>query len=413
MTDQTYAQLSCYLVDDDPSITELVTLLLQKKGHVVASNTSSIKALPEIIAQRPQLVILDIMMPEMDGLEMCKLLREQAVLSETTIVMLSSKTYEFDKQRAYQFGANGYLEKPLKVESIVDELYEIMADKMELSFWGIRGTLPVPGTDTVRYGGNTSCVSVSFPQDRLFIFDGGSGIKALSDHLLRNRQQSIRAKIFISHPHWDHINALPFFVPFFISGNEFEICGPAQGDITMHQLISAQMDNVYFPITIKEFSASVHYRDLREDVYEIDGIEVRTMLLKHPGYCLGYRLNYKGRSICYVTDNELYPEATQMHDKNYLNHLIEFIKGADVLITDCTYFDEEYPAKVGWGHSSIGEVTRLAHAAEVKDLYLFHHDPDHKDDDIDRKLEVAKNLLRQLGSNTGVIAPAEGNVVRV
>ena len=102
-----------------------------------------------------------------------------------------------------------------------------------------------------------------------------------------------------------------------------------------------------------------------------------------------------------------------MHDKNYLNHLIEFIKGADVLITDCTYFDEEYPAKVGWGHSSIGEVTRLAHAAEVKDLYLFHHDPDHKDDDIDRKLEVAKNLLRQLGSNTGVIAPAEGNVVRV
>ena len=122
----------------------------------------------------------------------------------------------------------------------------------------MRGTLPISRNDSVRYGGNTSCVSLSLPDGRLFIFDAGSGIKALSDALLAAKRTRIDGKILISHPHWDHINALPFFAPFYVQGNQFEICGASHGDITMRDLVSAQMDGVYFPVTVHEFAAEHH-----------------------------------------------------------------------------------------------------------------------------------------------------------
>ena len=397
----------CFLVDDDPSITSLVSILLTEGGWRVEVCNSSAQALQGIISSKPDCILLDIMMPELDGLELCKLIREQDSLADTSIVILSGKAYEFDRKRAYKLGANGYLVKPVNTNTFAAELHRIVDDKIELQFWGVRGTLPVPGKDSLRYGGNTSCVSMSFQKERLFIFDAGTGIKVLSDHLLKTRKGKISGKLFISHSHWDHVNAIPFFAPLYIPGNEFEVCGPAQGDVTIADIISAQMDDVYFPITIKEFGARIYFRDLREDSYEIDGIEVRTMMLSHPGYCLGYRVNYNGRSICYITDNELFLENSEFHDAAYIKKLEDFVTGSDILITDSTYSDEEYTSKVGWGHSCISQVTRLAHNAGVKALHLFHHDPDQNDDDIDRKLETVSQALREMNSKTICLAPAE------
>lgn len=403
----------CFVVDDDPVVTGIIEKLLTDAGWRVRVSNSSIQVLDEIVSAKPDCVLLDIMMPELDGLELCKQIREYEEMSETPVVMLSSKSYEFDRTHSYKFGANGYIVKPVDPKTFANELKNIVDDRITINFWGVRGTLPVPGKHSLRYGGNTSCVSMSFQKERLFIFDAGTGIKVLSDHLLKTAKGRIAAKILISHSHWDHINAIPFFVPLYIQGNEFEICGPSQGSVSVMDMVSAQMDDVYFPITMKEFGARVYFQDLHEGSYEIDGIEVKTMLLSHPGYCLGYRINYNSRSICYITDNEMFLEDSEFYDETYIKKLEDFIRGANVLITDSTYFDEEYPAKVGWGHSCLSQVAKLAHDAQVKILCLFHHDPDQSDADIDRKLEFVKKALQDMDSKTVCLAPAEKQMFKI
>lgn len=407
-------KLSFYVVDDDPGSVALVTRLLEEAGHEVRSATSSLTALAEIIVQKPDVVILDLMMPDLDGLELCAMLRAKPSTQHIKVVVVSAKAYEFDRKRALDVGANGYIQKPINVETFVERVHRIVEDKVDMTFWGVRGTLPVTGGKSLRYGGNTSCVTLEFPRHQLFVFDAGSGIKALSDWLLRQKRKRIEAKLFISHPHWDHVNALPFFVPLYMPGNEFEICGARHGDTTMRELISAQMDGIYFPITFQEFGARVYFRDLDEEEFKVDQqIAVKTMLLSHPGRCLGYRINYNGRSICYVTDNELFLEDSEFHNPFYVQKLTDFVRGTDALITDSTYTDTEYLTKVGWGHSCLSEVAKLAHNAEVKTLYLFHHDPDQNDNAIDRKLEMAESVLSRLGSHTRCLAPQEGQVFRV
>ena len=137
------------------------------------------------------------------------------------------------------------------------------------------------------------------------------------------------------------------------------------------------------------------------------------MLLNHPGYCLGYRVEYKTKSICYVTDNELYPKSNQFYNKFYIKQLENFVAGTDALIIDCTYTDEEYKAKLGWGHSAITQVVDLAVRAKVKTLYLFHHDPDQKDADIDAKLKIARAILKKKKTSTRCEAPRERQIVQL
>jgi phosphoribosyl 1,2-cyclic phosphodiesterase len=292
-----------------------------------------------------------------------------------------------------------------RVETMPDGLGRVIQGRLRLRFWGVRGTLPVPGYKSLKYGGNTSCVSLELPDDRWFVFDAGSGIKELSNSLDRGR--AFAGKIFISHPHWDHISSIPFFAPLYVEGNEIEILGAPQGNLSVHDLISAQMDGVYFPITMKEFAAQLAFRDLGEGGYRIGGAEVSTMLLCHPGSCLGYRLSYEGRTICYVTDNELFLPSSERYSEEYFVRLTEFVRGADVLITDATYLDDEYLDKEGWGHSCIRRVADLAHRAEVRTLFIFHHDPDQTDEDIDLKHETCVRLLEQRGSATECVAPKE------
>ena len=399
--------LKIHVVDDDPDVLVVVKALLEDFGAIVKTNTSSKKALNEIIEDKPDLAILDLMMPEMDGLDLTRLLRKETELDKLKIVIFSGKSYEQDQQRAFSFGADGYLTKPLITDEFIAKLQDIVEEKVEVTYWGVRGTLPVPGEGSLRYGGNTMCTSIQFPKDNLFIFDAGSGIKQLSDHLMGQQREALHAKIFISHPHWDHINALPFFVPLYIPGNEFEVFGASHGSVTMRELISAQMDGVYFPIRIKEFAARTYFRDLREETFRINDILVKTMLLSHPGTCLGYRLEYKNRSICYITDNELFPEGSRDYNGNYWGKLTEFVRGTDILITDATYTDEEYLKKVKWGHSAVSQVAKLAHDAQVKELHLIHHDPDQNDDAIDAKLKTAQDLLAEWNSKTRCIAPQE------
>ncbi len=409
----TQTKYTAYIVDDDADAVALITEFFEADGHHVVSNSGDSTALEDIVAKKPDIVFITRKMVGTDGLDLCARLRKADGLSATKIIIISDKDTNFDRLRALKAGADGLIPKPLAPETFPATTRRILEDAIDLTFWGVRGTLPVPGEKTLRYGGNTSCVTMEFPKGQLFIFDGGSGIKSLSDSLLRQKRKKIDAKIFISHPHWDHINAFPFFVPLYMQGNTFEFFGASHGSLTTHELISAQMDGVYFPITIHEFGANLSFSDLREESREVEGIPIKTMLLSHPGYCLGYRVDFKERSVCYMTDNEIFPKSSPYHDPAYLEKLIDFIKGTDVLITDCTYTDAEYATKVGWGHSPISEVVGLAHKAGVDKLCLFHHDPDQTDDDIDAKLETAQEMLKDMNSKTDVLAPAEGLVLKV
>jgi len=401
--------MNFYLVDDDPEVLTLLGRTLEEAGHRVESSPSALQALRQIPMSRPDVVITDIMMPEMDGFELTRELRRRPELGHMKIVVLSAKSYDFDRRRAKELGADGYLTKPFQRETLLGSIERILSSEVVVEYWGVHGTLPTPGAAYVRYGGNTPCVSVEVGEEPLTIFDCGSGIKKLSDRLAAAPGGRVSARIFVSHTHWDHINTIPFFAPLYGRGNQIEIYGPHQGDLPIDRAISAQMESVYFPVTVREFGARVVYRDLREETLELGKLRIDTMLLSHPGNCLGYRLSARGRVVCYITDNELYPPGHSHHNPRYVEQLTAFVRGADVLITDATYRDDEYPAKVDWGHSSVGQVAELAAKAKVKRLHLFHHDPDQTDDDIDQKLAEARTRLERLGATLECDAPAEGS----
>jgi len=398
-----------FIVDDDPDVLALASRLLTEAGHEVVVRSSSAEALREILETPPDCVITDVMMPGMDGFELTRALRANPAMAATKIVILSAKSYDFDRRRAKEMGADGYITKPINVENFLQSIYACVSERIALHYWGVHGTLPAPGPAYTRYGGNTPCVSVAISGEPLYIFDCGSGIKQLSDRIMREAGERFSGRIFISHTHWDHINTVPFFAPLYVRGNQIEIFGPYQGDLTIGNAISAQMESVYFPVTIREFGARLVFRDLREEKLKFGPVTIDTMLLRHPGYCLGYKLTSRGRVICYITDNELYLPTNPRHDARYVQRLAQFVRGADVLITDTTYRDHEYPSKVDWGHSCVSQVADLAARAEVKQLHLFHHDPDQTDADIDLKLDETRKELARLGSKVVCEAPAEGS----
>jgi len=399
-----------FVVDDDPDTLALVSRLLTSAGHDVVVRASSTGAMHDIPEVLPDCVITDVMMPVMDGFELTRELRQRRELAHMKIVILSAKSYDFDRRRAREMGADGYITKPINRDTFLAQINELVSEKVAVEYWGVHGTLPTPGAEYTRYGGNTPCVSVTIGGEPLYVFDCGSGIKKLSDRIMASlRGERFHGRIFISHTHWDHINTVPFFAPLYLRGNQIELFGPYQGDLTIERAISAQMESVYFPVTVREFGARLVFRDLREETLQFGPVRIDTMLLRHPGYCLGYKLTCRERVVCYVTDNELYLPTDQRHDARYVERLADFVRGADVLITDTTYRDHEYPSKVDWGHSCVSQVVDLAARAEVKRLHLFHHDPDQTDAAIDQKLDDARKELARVGSKVVCEAPAEGS----
>ena len=402
-------KLNFFIIDDDESSVNIYKTLLKKAGHHVSTNTNSVTALEQITELQPDCVICDLSMPELDGLDLFRAVRKTEKIKQPTFIIVTGKVFEYDHRHALEMGVDGYLNKPVNPDTFLQEISNIHEGTMQVHFWGSRGTLPVPGEKTVVYGGNTNCVTLAIGNRYFFIFDAGTGIKELSNHLLKENKFPLSAKIFISHPHYDHINGIPFFVPLYMKGNDFEILGTRHADIGIEKLLADQMDSVYFPITMKEFGANITFRNLCEETFQIDALEIQTILLNHPGKCLGYRVKYKDKVFCYVTDNELYLEESPHYNQFDVDKLISFIQDADVVVIDATYTDEEYARKIGWGHSAVSRVVDVADKAKVKLLCLYHHDPDQFDKEIENKVKNAKALLKSRKSKTRCIASQEGS----
>jgi phosphoribosyl 1,2-cyclic phosphodiesterase len=249
-----------------------------------------------------------------------------------------------------------------------------MKPLMTIKFWGVRGSIPSPGDSTVRYGGNTSCVSVDPGTDKILVFDAGTGIRALGKDIIEGH--AITIYILPSHNHWDHIQGFPFFAPLYKSNKKIILLPTLHGEELMCSLVE-----------------------------QMDGANIARIATNHPGGGYGYRIANEGRSIVYITDNELDPPYKKTTE---FEEFIRFCSFADILVHDAQYIEHDMPKKHGWGHSLVSQVCELAKAASVKHVVLFHHDPDRTDDEIDSIQDKARYWFKENGAGINCTAAYEG-----
>ncbi len=282
-----------------------------------------------------------------------------------------------------------------------------------LKFWGVRGSIPTPGPSTVRYGGNTPCLELRTQNDDLFILDAGSGLRELGQDLLKTGKP-VKANIFISHLHWDHIQGIPFFTPAYIPGNELVFHAAKETSASLEEVLAEQMNPVNFPIQLQQMSSKFTFHELFQSTYRINGVEMETLYLNHPGMALGYKFMVNGKSIVYISDNEPYPILKDENGKQEESgedpnqRLVNFVSGVYIFIHDAQYTPDEYQTKVQWGHSPFDYTVAVAAKADVRKLVLFHHDPLHDDDFVDKLLAEARDLAAGSNPKMEVIAAYEG-----
>lgn len=297
------------------------------------------------------------------------------------------------------------------------------ASKTRITFWGVRGSIPTPGPSTVRYGGNTSCVEVR-AEGEIIVLDAGSGIRLLGQSLQREfGSDPIKLAILISHTHWDHIQGLPFFLPAYNQRNQLKVFGYDGTRTRLGEILAGQMETPFFPVTMAELPGKIQIEELKEMDFQIGKIRVRSKFLNHPGVCVGYRIYTPAGSVAYMPDNEPFDQLdVQLRNRGVENtghqykspaqeraDLIEFLRGTNVLILDAQYTDEEYQKHIGWGHGSISSVVSLAADADAKRLLLFHHDPNHDDEMVDKIVDKARMQIAQVGKSISVEAAREGS----
>lgn len=260
---------------------------------------------------------------------------------------------------------------------------------LRVRFWGVRGSIPTPGADTVRVGGNTSCVEVRAGK-HILLFDGGTGLRLAGNSLLKEMPTTVH--LFFSHVHWDHIQGFPFFTPAFIKGNTIMMYGGANVCGTVETALAGQMETPNFPVHLRELPAALVFNDLHEgEVLELEGgVRITNAAGNHPGGVFAYRVEHEGKSVVYATDTEHYSVPDPK--------LVELCKNADVLIYDTMYTPEEYAGvggipKTGWGHSHFVAGVELVKAAGVKQYVLFHHDPAQNDAAVAEKERRTRELF--------------------
>jgi phosphoribosyl 1,2-cyclic phosphodiesterase len=251
---------------------------------------------------------------------------------------------------------------------------------VKLKVWGARGSVPAPGPEMNRYGGNTSCVELRLAGGETLILDAGTGIRNLGVALAGNTP---RINILLTHLHLDHIQGLMFFPPCFRTESEITIWGPASPEASLEERVARYISAPLSPVEIKELPCDVSFRDTPATEWEIGSAHIRAQAVTHRGPTLGYRITEGDTSLCYIPDHEpAIGSALDDLEPEWISGY-ELAHGATVLLHDCQYADAEYPDHVGWGHSSLTDALTFARRADAKRVMLFHHDPLHSDDFLD------------------------------
>jgi phosphoribosyl 1,2-cyclic phosphodiesterase len=293
-----------------------------------------------------------------------------------------------------------------------------------IKFWGTRGSIAVPGRETLRYGGNTTCIELR-ADGELMVLDAGSGIRPLGVALKQEFQERpINLSLLITHAHWDHIQGFPFFKPAYDPKNEIRILGFDGAGATFREIMTEPMRSPFFPITMRELSAKMEINKLTEMKFSLGKVDVHAAFVNHPGVCAGYRLFTSTGSVAFLPDHEPYEsflhaargqpltaEQAKEIATNEHARLVQFLRGSEILVLDSQYTDKEYQTHIGWGHGSVSSAVSLALAAEVQTLLLFHHDPGHDDDKVDTMAKSARELVAKSGRPLEVAAAQEGSEI--
>ena len=272
-----------------------------------------------------------------------------------------------------------------------------------VDFWGVRGSVPSPGPTTTRYGGNTSCVSIT-ADNKILILDAGTGIRNLGSAIIS--KPDLEIFVIVTHSHWDHIQGFPFFTPIYQPNRPVHMFPTLhKKNVVLASLID-QMDGAHFPITPDQVPSNFNF--VTENPLEFlahNGFQLELVPMNHPGRAFGYKIKVDDKIICYFTDNEIDPPYEKSIE---LNELTNQCRNADILIHDAQYTEDDMPLKHGWGHSLISQVTELGKSAEVKNLVYYHHDPERTDDLLDKELEKAAKTLKESGSSVQPYFAYEG-----
>ncbi|MGE0832762.1 MAG: response regulator [Simkaniaceae bacterium] len=396
--------------------------------EIATAKTGSL-VLKKIQEFEPDLLILDLMMPHLHGIEVMKTIKTNKRYSSMGIIVSSYHVMVQNYHAAIEEGADYFLVKPFEMGQLFALIKEFFAGTLKPSpftlksgheilqthcyhpipstlssymrFWGTRGSNPVAGSEYVRYGGNTSCLEVRYGED-LLIIDAGTGIRQLGDIIDLEDSQTVH--LFISHTHWDHITGFPFFGPLYKKNCNVVVWAPVGFEKSTKELFTNMLAYAYFPVRLDEMKAKVTFKELRDNrPVSIGNIIVDCHFTNHPGPTVGFKIKSPNKTIGYITDNEVlfgyHGHPNEIHLKHPLLephlHLIDFLKDCDTIVHEAQYFPEEYYRKTGWGHSSIPNATVLMKYTGCKDWIVTHHDPNHKDNDLQVKLQLHHDIIEE------------------
>ena len=427
------------VIDSDPLSRTLLAQCVAGHGWRVVEAADGEAGLDLAEKLQPSAVLCDIRTPKRNGFKVCRSIRDTPTLAKTRVILTTASHFLNDRDTAIEAGANEYLVKPIlpaDIRRILDACGEDAAPPLEstpaesggptvIRFWGVRGSIPTPGPATAEFGGNTSCVEVR-AGGRVLVLDAGSGIRRLGQSLLREfRDHPLNVTMLVTHTHWDHIQGFPFFLPAYSARVNVRILGYGGAVHGLRGALFEQMQSAFFPVGLNQMASHVTFEELDDMQFQLGSVNVRAMFANHPGICLGYRLSTGAGDIVYMPDHEAYERHEVERQKaagnashNALEYarsqdakVVEFMRGADVVIADSQYDAAEYATRLGWGHTCADDTVQLAIRAGVKHLVLFHHDPDHDDRKIAEMLVAAQSRAAAQGSPLIVSAAREGSEI--
>lgn len=410
---------SALVIDDEATCRGLMTEWLRALGWQVWEAATGQEGIALALKHRPRVVFCDLMMPRGNGFQVCRSLRAAPTLRHTRLIVTSGRDFAADRREAQKAGAEEYLVKPVSRARLAELLARCLAETSSdqpawLRFWGVRGSIPTPGRQTVRYGGNTTCVEVRVGGEILML-DAGTGARLFGRALAREfKNRPLNLTLLLTHTHWDHIQGLPFFAPLYEPLHHIRIVGCEGARQGLATILSNQMENPYFPVGMHELPGNVRIEEMQDMSFQVGPVHVAACFANHPGVCVGYRLSAGGRSMAFFPDNEPRPPRAsaaggrRRRQERADARLVEFLRGTDVLIMDAQFDCREYPSHAGWGHGCAKDAVALALAAGGGRLFLFHHDPDHDDAKVAAMTRQAREWVARRGGRLRVDAAREG-----